>query len=321
MENERWIQLARILHYSVRLPIRLYHQSDVLLALPDAADPIRALLSCGGAPNTWPIPPNRSTVQYVIGRTGERYICQFFQPDYALCIGPFCISGLHDKELNRQLKIYFASVRDREAVRASIRSLKHVSEDCFFYTGQLLQMLFHAAETPQEIAAQILPPEPLQPADELYRHPPYFLEREITQYIAEQDEKNALSMLNEINRLHRASLSDEPLRSLKNSLICSCSLFARAAIAGGAMPDAAFSHSDACIRVIEDMHSMQRLAEYEYTMVREFIHLVRRRREGGVLRGDQGRHHLFERTPAGADLGAKHRRKHLCQSVLPVLVL
>ena len=48
------------------------------------------------------------------------------------------------------------------------------------------------------------------------------------------------------------------------------------------MPDAAFSLSNSCIRTIESMPDMERLAEYEYSMVREFIHLVQRRKEGGV---------------------------------------
>ncbi len=282
MKYDRWLQAARILHYAVGLPVRLFQGEELLLKLPDRCDPVWELLSCGGPPASWPLQPNSSTVQYVTGRTGERYICLLFEETCALCIGPLCMDGLHDKELNRLLKIYFSSVKDRDAVRAGILSLKRLSEDCFFYTGQLLQMVFSPPASQQMIAAESFPMDSILSADTLYRHPPYFLEREISQCIADQDEKNALGILSEINRLHRANLSDEPLRSLKNSLICSCSLFARAAIAGGAMPDAAFSHSDACIRTIEDMHDMVRLAEYEYAMVREFIHLVRRRREGGA---------------------------------------
>ena len=282
MKHEPWLQIARSLHYSVRLPVRLYRQDEKLLSLPERYDAVWDVLTCGGNPSDWPVTRDSSLAQYVNGRTGERYVCQFMQDTYTLCVGPFCTNNLHDKELTRQLKIYFASVRDREAVRAGIRSLTCLSEDSFFYLGQLMQMLLNVPDPPHAAAAEApFPDDPLS-TDALYRHPPFFLEREVSQYIAEQDEKNALNILSEINRLHRANLSDEPLRSLKNSLICSCSLFTRAAIAGGAMPDAAFSHSDTCIRTIETMHSMETLAEYEYTMVREFIHLVRRRREGGV---------------------------------------
>lgn len=282
MWSEEWLKIARILYFSLRLPIRLFHQDEKLLSLPEGADPVWELLSCGGVPSAWPAERQSTAAQYIQGRTGERYICQFFGDDYTLCIGPACIDALHDKDLNRHLRIYFASIKDREAVRASIRALPILSEDSFFYTGQLLSTLCGAQGLPQTAAAASPPHGYPQAPDALYRHPPYFLEREITQSIAEQDEKSALTTLGEINRLHRANLSDEPLRSLKNSLICSCSLFTRAAIAGGAMPDAAFSLSDTCIRAIEEMHDILRLAEYEYAMVREFIHLVRQRREGGV---------------------------------------
>lgn len=282
MEHERWLQATNTLYHALALPVRLLYEGAVLLSLPEPANPVWEQLTCGGAPETWPVRPNRATVQYVLGRTGERYICQFSEAGYALCIGPFCIDTLHDKELNRQLRIYFASVKARETIRAAVLALKRLSEDCCFYTGQLLQLLCGTLELQKQSAAQSMPWDLGQPADELYRHPPYFLEREISQCIAEQDEKNALAILSEINRLNRANLSDEPLRSLKNSLICSCSLFTRAAIAGGAMPDAAFSHSDGCIRAIEAMHDLATLAEYEYTMVRQFIHLVRRRKEGGI---------------------------------------
>jgi AraC-like DNA-binding protein len=282
MKYERWMQAARTLHYAVRLPIRLFHAENRLLALPDPYPPAWELLACGAAPSSWMVSAGNSTVQYIIGRTGERYVCQFLEDACTIVIGPFCMDSLHDRELNRQLKIYFASMKDREAVRAAVLSLERLSEDRFFYTGQLLQTLTAAAVPGNDIAAQGFASDGSPSADELYRHPPFFLEREISQCIAEQDEKNALNILSEINRLHRANLSDEPLRSLKNSLIISCSLFTRAAIAGGAMPDAAFSHSDICIRTIEAMRDIEKLAEYEYTMVREFIYLVQRRREGGV---------------------------------------
>ena len=282
MEYERWIQAARVLHYAVRLPVRLFCGAELLLTLPDPAPYTWRLFTCGGPPPDWPVQANCSTVQYVTGRTGERYVCQLLDEGFALCIGPFCMDSLSDKELNRLLKIYFSSVRERDAVRTALLSLKRLSEDCFFYTGQLAQMLLSPPDALHASPVQPLPPDTALSADALYRHPPYFLEREISQCIADQDEKNALNILSEINRLHRANLSDEPLRSLKNSLICSCSLFTRAAIAGGAMPDAAFSHSDTCIRAIEGMHDMEKLADYEYTMVREFVHLVQRRKDGGV---------------------------------------
>ncbi|MBE0600788.1 MAG: hypothetical protein IH607_03310, partial [Firmicutes bacterium] len=114
MWNEHWQQTVRILHFAIRLPIRLYHQDALVLALPETRDPAWALLSCGSVPTTWPAERQSATTQYIQGRTSERYVCQFIGDDYALCIGPFCTETIHDKDLNRQLRIYFASVKDRE---------------------------------------------------------------------------------------------------------------------------------------------------------------------------------------------------------------
>ena len=50
-----------------------------------------------------------------------------------------------------------------------------------------------------------------------------------------------MSVLTEINSLKRTRLSKDALRSVKNSLICSVTLFTRAAIDGGVMPEAAFT--------------------------------------------------------------------------------
>ncbi len=105
-------------------------------------------------------------------------------------------------------------------------------------------------------------------------HSPYYLEMEVTQRIAMLDEAGALKALNEINRIRRATLAESPLRSLKNSLIGSCTIFARAAILGGAHVEAAFELSDICIRVIEDFSSADLLLGFEEEMVRRFIRVA-----------------------------------------------
>ena len=195
MKYEPCVQMARTLHYAVRLPVRLYQGSDRLYSLPEDQPPVWEGLTCGGGPASWPVTPGSSTVQYVIGRTGERYICQFAGDDYAFILGPLCLEPFSDKELNWQLKIYYASVKEREAVRAAILSLQRLSEDSFFYTGRLLQLLCGGQPPPQDAAEAVPETDVALSADALYRHPPYFMEREITQYIAEQDETNALNTL------------------------------------------------------------------------------------------------------------------------------
>jgi YesN/AraC family two-component response regulator len=108
----------------------------------------------------------------------------------------------------------------------------------------------------------------------MFQHPPYFLEQVIIKLIKSGTKANASQILSEINSLNRAKLSDNPLRSLKNSLICSCTIFTRAAIKGGVTDDDAFTLSDAFIYEIEQTDSMAELDKLEYRMVETFIDKV-----------------------------------------------
>jgi AraC-like DNA-binding protein len=281
MDREEFLQSARMMHYAIRLPVRLYEKEELVLDLPGGPE-APTLLTCSGGPGTWAAFSNRPKPQYVIGKTGERSICYLPDKVYALIIGPFYGDNTDERELDRMLQMRYASVKERDTMRACLKALPRLSEDNFYYTGRLLLKVFAPQDPKQSVGSPAIPSPDDGTLEELYRHPPYFLEREISRCIAEQDEPGALSVLNEVNRLERATLANDPLRSLKNSLICSCSQFTRAAIAGGALPDAAFSLSDLCILTIEGNTETKRLAAYEYEMVRRFISLIRRRKEGGV---------------------------------------
>jgi YesN/AraC family two-component response regulator len=104
-----------------------------------------------------------------------------------------------------------------------------------------------------------------------YYHPSYALEQQLMDCIVRCDQKEAKEILNQINILERAKLAGEPLRSIKNSLICSCTLFTRAIIRGGALPEDAFSLSDVMIRQIEKTDAIEELKQLEYEMVTCFI--------------------------------------------------
>jgi two-component system response regulator YesN len=106
---------------------------------------------------------------------------------------------------------------------------------------------------------------------DFYYHPSYALEQQLMGCIIRCDQESSKEVLNQINSLERATLATEPLRSLKNSLICSCTLFTRAIIQGGVLPEDAFNLSDVMIRQIERTDSGHGLKELEYEMVACFI--------------------------------------------------
>lgn len=104
-----------------------------------------------------------------------------------------------------------------------------------------------------------------------YLHPSYQLEQKLITAIKLGNEKEAISTLKEINKQKRAKLANNTLRSLKNSLIGSCTIFTRAAIQGGLHPESAYNLSDVLIQEIESMDDPAKLEEFEINMIYTFI--------------------------------------------------
>ncbi|CEG25686.1 helix-turn-helix domain-containing protein [Bacillus sp. B-jedd] len=102
-------------------------------------------------------------------------------------------------------------------------------------------------------------------------HPSYALEQQLMDCIGRGEEEEAKAVLDQINSNERAKLAEEPIRSLKNSLICSCTLFTRSIIKAGVPPEDAFNLSDVYIRQIEKLNSPNEIKALEYEMISSFI--------------------------------------------------
>lgn len=111
--------------------------------------------------------------------------------------------------------------------------------------------------------------------ESFFAHPSYKLETELMYWVKQMNEKKAVKILLDINDLERAKLSDHPIRSLKNSLICTCTLFTRATITSGVTSEYAFNLSDAFIRKIEEVNEEKKLQDLEYEMLHTFIQAIR----------------------------------------------
>ncbi|WP_128894837.1 AraC family transcriptional regulator [Longirhabdus pacifica] len=112
---------------------------------------------------------------------------------------------------------------------------------------------------------------------EYFLHPPFNLEQQLLNAIKNGDSNKGHLYLKQINALKRASLSHSPIRSLKNSLICSCTLFTRAIIEGGVHPEFAFQLSDAYINEIEKITDEEQLNQMEFEMVTDFVQTLKQR--------------------------------------------
>lgn len=117
--------------------------------------------------------------------------------------------------------------------------------------------------------------EKIRNIDSKYSHPSYFLETRVLCEIREGLLNEAKKTLDRINAFERTSLASDSIRSLKNSLIASCTLFARATIEAGVNPEDAFNLSDAFIKNIEKISKRAELDTFEYEMLEEFIELVK----------------------------------------------
>ncbi|MFB6467180.1 AraC family transcriptional regulator [Cytobacillus sp. Hz8] len=104
-----------------------------------------------------------------------------------------------------------------------------------------------------------------------YFHPSFTLEQKLLNSISKGEQEEAERVLREINNLERPVLAKDTRRSLKNSLICSCTLFTRAIIYGGVDPETAFNLSDAFIQKIEETDILNEIRELEYNMLYTFI--------------------------------------------------
>lgn len=116
--------------------------------------------------------------------------------------------------------------------------------------------------------------EKLKNLDIHYKHPSYTLEQKLLNEIKQGYLIQSRITLEEINALERPTLARDSIRSIKNSLIGSCTLFTRAAIEAGIDSEDAFDLSDVFIKHLEGIDKEFDLLEFEYEMLETFIKLV-----------------------------------------------
>ena len=206
--------------------------------------------------------------------------------DLLLC-GPYCPDTFAQSEVLQLIRSLRLPLDKRAQLSDHYAALPRFSELNAYYVSVFIRRTFLAeGETPAVQA--------LLPSDEdlstrfyqnayrnrmsMFQHPPYFFEQEITRQIIAGDREHAMQMLAELNRLTRATLADNPLRSLKNSLIASVTLFTRAAITGGVPSDEAFTLSDSFIQTIEKQNDLRLLSSIEEAIILRFIDRVARYR-------------------------------------------
>lgn len=116
--------------------------------------------------------------------------------------------------------------------------------------------------------------EKLRNLDSHYVHPSYALECKLLKEIEYGYLDEAIATQERILETERPMLGKDLLRSTRNALIASCTLFTRASIEGGIVPEDAFNLSDVFINQIDLAESVKDLKGFEYDMIKSFIKLV-----------------------------------------------
>lgn len=116
--------------------------------------------------------------------------------------------------------------------------------------------------------------EKLRNLNNHYSHPSYILERKLLNEIRMGLLENAINTLKQITAIEKPMLALETIRSVKNSLIASCTLFTRAIIDAGISPEDAFGLSDVFIKRIESLEKEKEIRQFEFVMLKEFVLVV-----------------------------------------------
>ncbi|HWR22294.1 MAG TPA: AraC family transcriptional regulator [Feifaniaceae bacterium] len=272
-------RLMRTYHYATGLSIEWYEDNEPRRALPADASSVGVLLL--GGTRLSALPPFAGELlraQYVNTRYRERFICLRLNEKELLLAGPTLAEPMSETAVLRLIRSEALPIWLKPSLVEYYSSLAVADDNRYYYSGKLLEDLCGAMEP---AAAQFA-----APADDgiqksyfentygyrmkQFQHPPYALEQEICRLIANGDKENSANILAEINAAPRALLAPDPVRSLKNSLIASCTFMTRAAISGGVSPDEAFTLSDAFIQRMEDCAAIEQLLPFEGEMIRVF---------------------------------------------------
>jgi AraC-like DNA-binding protein len=278
-------ELFYTFHFSTGLPVALYAASQCVQSLPEDIRSVPVFLDGGDALSSLGFSPDQQLVaQYVANRYEERYIYFQINDELSLLVGPVLTEPMMEGAISNLIRKNRLPIKRKSALTEHYASMRILDETAYFYAGKLMELLFISASIPvqnnentanrESALVEKYHKSTYENRINLFSHPPYFMEQEISRLITAGDKINSEKLLTRINTERRAVLAKEPLRSLKNSLIASCTLFTRAAIAGGASPDAAFTLSDTYILEIENDDSLKSLNDFEGKMLAGFVDMV-----------------------------------------------
>lgn len=280
------IETARCLHYSTGIPVCLKRGAAVLCSLPEEI--ISASSLTGNASLAPEAGGEQDGARYISTPVGEQYIIYDLPAEKEgrerarLFLGPVRTGPVPRALLTELARAGSIRISQQSMLQEHLDGLRQITGQSYFYLGRMAELLFtqkKEADTSAVNENVVLIDGSYYEQTRDYRtqqffHSPYMIEQEISHCISIGDTKGALHILSEINRRPRARLAGSALRSLKNSIICSATFMARAAIAGGVDPDDAFTLSDTYIQRTELCRDVKELQDLERQMVSGYSEAV-----------------------------------------------
>lgn len=278
----------RTFYYATLVPVNLFENDKSVYSLPESISYINSIIK-----NSYKIEDllavsdngyhDRTKSYYYRNDYDECFIVLHIKETMFVIAGPFLNEKVYDGYVNNIIRLNQLPIKIKTKLANYYESLLVINYNRCYYCGKLLENIFCSRvpdgkeEEPfceRNSISDDYFTEIIKNRETLFHHPPYFLEQELLSKIKAGKLNDTMMLLTEINSLKRTILSKDPLRSLKNSLICSVTLFTRAAIEGGVIPEAAFTMSDSVILEIEDISNLHELMDYEYYAAEQYVKIV-----------------------------------------------
>lgn len=277
------INKLRIFNYATELPVILYYENKYIFSIPEKLVTSDTILKKDELIKL--TKQSEKGTLIIENKYKETMIVNNNQKDnISIIVGPVLTAKIEQGTITNLTRDKVIPLHQKSNMQTYYNNLTVIGNDKLFYTGKLLETIISSIakdnitedkiEYKQNNKDETYYIQKKDNRSNAFLHAPYVIEKEISKLISNGDIENAKLVLKELNETPHAKLASNTIRSYKNSMICSCAIITRAAIAGGVNPDDAFTLSDTYINEIENIKEIKELESFEIKMVEGFTNKV-----------------------------------------------
>lgn len=283
-------ETARFIHTLTQLPVTVFSGASPLASHcgPDFAPYLPQHHSWYGSREEDPQALMPFEPRYLENPLQEGYLEFGAGAGFRVLTGPFLLGRTKSQQRKRVLERLNFDLGDHRLGKPYLNALKVLQTEGMKAVQFLLYLCQRfLTETPgKEHRTESLVTDYyrnlIANRESYYHHPPFQLEKQLMEQIRAGQAVQARETANRLYTHPDARLAPAPVRSYRNSLICRCTLYTRAAIDGGVDPEAAFTLSDVMINEIEKRDTVQELFRLDLAMIGSFCELPRCACEAGA---------------------------------------